>query len=129
MSHEVTIGDLRASRWNVPDFDTVWRGLDPAQVGRFIRAIHADVAQAISGYETALAVAEEERLRLETEVLRLRGPVAPAIEPSMAEADVAEATVAEIPDVTAEVATEPESAEPSSAPSRRRRREAAPAAA
>jgi hypothetical protein len=72
MSHEVTIGDLRASQWNVPDFDTVWRGLDPIQVRRFIQEIHADVAEAISGYEAALTAADEERRRLEAEVQRLR---------------------------------------------------------
>jgi hypothetical protein len=72
MSHEVTIGDLRAGGWSVPDFDTVWRGLDPAQVSRFISQLHSDVDQAISGYEAALAVAEEERQRLEAELERLR---------------------------------------------------------
>ncbi|MEV6968124.1 hypothetical protein AB0M47_23735 [Hamadaea sp. NPDC051192] len=126
MSHEVTIGDLRASRWNVPDFDTVWRGLNPAQVDRFIREIHADVAQAISAYETALAVADEERQRLESEVLRLRGP-------SVAAADYAESTgVAVEPaavDPTAEAEPGTPEAEPAAPPVRGRRAKTAVATA
>ncbi|NUR52399.1 MAG: hypothetical protein HOV71_30105 [Hamadaea sp.] len=123
MSHEVTIGDLRASRWNVPDFETVWRGLDPAQVGRFIREIHADVAQAISGYETALAVSEEERLRLEAEVLRLRGP-AVAAEPA-GPGQSAEVTADPVVD------TEPDApdTEPAASPVRGRRAKATVATA
>lgn len=126
MSHEVTIGDLRASRWNVPDFDTVWRGLNPAQVDRFIREIHADVAQAISAYETALAVADEERQRLESEVLRLRGP-------SIVAAEYAEsagvAVEPEAVDPTAEAEPDTPEAESATPPVRGRRAKTAVATA
>ncbi|NUT37630.1 MAG: hypothetical protein HOV79_31685 [Hamadaea sp.] len=72
MSHEVTITDLRATGWSLPDFDTVWRGLDPVQVARFIDEIHADVARVIAGYESALVAADEENRRLTAEVADLR---------------------------------------------------------
>lgn len=84
MSHEVTITDLRATGWSVPDFDTVWRGLDPVQVGRFIDEIHADVAKVIAGYEAALGAADEENRRLAAEIADLR----------VADAEAAAATAA-----------------------------------
>jgi cell division septum initiation protein DivIVA len=115
MSREVTIGDLQANQWNVPEFETVWRGLDPDQVSRFIREIQADVVQAVSGYESALAAADEERQRLEAEVDRLQGV---SNEEAPAAVQTAGLAVTEAPDV----------AEPAP-PARHRRRQGAEAAA